>query len=352
MLSEPRIAILLESVDRVSEATEVADRIAERLRIPFILRDRKIFVSASIGIDFGATEKKGSDELLRNADLAMYVAKGRGKARYEVFTSSMNTRALERMDLENDLRRAMEREEFTVYYQPIVAIETGEIKGLEALVRWDHPERGLITPSEFINVAEQTGLILPIGQWVLEETCRQVREWREQLQGEALPPISVNLSARQFFSQPELVTGALRKAGLDPRGLLLEITERVVMDDAEFAIEKIRKLKGLGIWFAIDDFGTGYSCLHYLKRLPVDYLKIDRSFVEGLGRNHEDRAIVSGTISMGHALDLLVVAEGVETAEQLAQLREMGCDLAQGHYISEPLPGNATDRLLLEGVPR
>ncbi len=342
-------AVLLENVNGVAEAIRVADRIAERLSTPFVVKSREIFVGASIGIDLSTADQKGPDELLRNADLAMYAAKSKGKARYEVFAPSMNTRLLERMDLENDLRRAIERGELAVYYQPIVALETGKIEGLEALVRWQHPEHGVITPSGFIPAAEQTGLILQIGRWVLEETRRQIREWRSQLgEGVTPPPISVNLSAKQFVNEPESVLEALRSDGLDPNGLRLEITERVVMDDAEFAIDKIQRLKGLGIRFAIDDFGTGYSCLHYLKRLPVDQLKIDRSFIGGLERNSEDVAIVSGTIGLAQALGLQVVAEGVETAEQLALLREMGCDLVQGNFLSAPSPGESAKSFLLE----
>jgi len=345
-------AVLLENVDGVGGATRVAARIAEKLSMPFVVKDREIFVGASIGIDLSTADQKGPDELLRNADLAMYAAKSKGKAQYEVFAPSMNTRLLERMDLEKDLRRAVEREELAVYYQPIVALETGAIEGLEALVRWQHPQRGLITPSEFIPVAEQTGLILQIGRWVLEEARRQIREWRSQLREGNLPPISVNLSAKQFVNEPEFVLKALQYDGLDPTSLRLEITERVVMDDAEFAIDKIKKLKGLGVRFAIDDFGTGYSCLHYLKRLPVDQLKIDRSFIVGLKQNSEDLAIVSGTISLAQALGLQVVAEGVETAEQLACLRELGCDLIQGNYLSEPLPGEDAKKFLLAGISR
>ena len=344
--------VLLENIGTASEATAIADRFVEGMRAPFVLNHREVFVSASIGIDFGVPGKGKPDDLLRNADLAMYAAKSRGRSRYEVFALSMNTRALDRMNLESDLRRAVEREELEVYYQPIIDLETDAIEGLEALARWEHPERGSMTPSEFIPIAEQTDAILPIGQWVLEETCRQVREWQGQLGSEALPPVSVNFSTKQFFNQPELVTQVLRETGLDPHVLQLEITERVVMDDAESSIGKIKKMRDLGVRFAIDDFGTGYSCLHYLKRLPVDYLKIDRSFIEGLGQNPEDEAIVSGTIGLGHALGLRVVAEGVGNAEQLARVREMGCDLAQGHFFAEAVPSKAAKELVMRGVWR
>ncbi len=225
-------------------------------------------------------------------------------------------------------------------------MSTGGINGFEALVRWRHPERGLIPASEFIVLAEETGLIRPIGQRVIEEACRQAKEWRERYPGRELI-MSVNLSAGQFSRQPDLIPRVLNNTGLDPNTLQLEITERVVMDDAEFSLGKLRMLKGLGVSFAIDDYGMGYSCLYYLKRMPVDYLKIDCAFITGLGEGDPgDEAIVAGTISLAHALGLKVVAEGVEAKEQLARLKDLGCDLAQGYYFTEPLPSEAVERLL------
>jgi EAL domain-containing protein (putative c-di-GMP-specific phosphodiesterase class I) len=286
-------------------------------------------------------------EVLRHADLAMYVAKSRGKNRYEIFNPSMDTRVWERMELENHLRRAIEREEIEVHYQPIVEPGSGRIAGLEALARWRHPERGLLAAKEFIHGAEYTGLIRPIGQFVFEEACRQAREWRERYPNRKIL-MCVNFSASQFAYQADLIPKTLGDADLDPEGLRLEITERAVMDDAEFAIGKLQRLKALGMSFAIDDYGTGYSCLYYLKRMPVDSLKIDGSFVVGLGKDPGDDAIVSGTIDLAHALGLKVVAEGVETTEQSTRLQELNCDLAQGSYFSEPLSADEASELLLD----
>ena len=252
------------------------------------------------------------------------------------------------MDLENALRRAIEREEFEAHYQPTIELSTGTIVGFEALARWRHPERGLVVAGEFIELAEETGMIRPIGRLVVEEACRQAQEWRERYPNKALL-MGVNISANQFANQPDMIPAVLDDTGLDPQGLQLEITERAVMDDAEYSIGKLRKLKDRGVGLAIDDYGMGYSCLYYLKRMPVDSLKIDRSFVEGLGKDPGDEAIVSGTIGLAHALGLMVVAEGVETAEQLAKLKELGCDLAQGYYFAEPLPSEGAERLLKEG---
>jgi EAL domain-containing protein (putative c-di-GMP-specific phosphodiesterase class I) len=305
-----------------------------------------VFVGCSVGIvlnDAGRAHQP--KEVLRHADLAMYVAKSRGKNRYEMFNPSMDTKVWERMELENHLRRGIEREEFEVHYQPIVELGSARIAGMEALARWRHPERGLLAAKEFVQVAEYTGLIRPIGQFVFEEACRRTHEWREQYPERAIL-MCVNFSASQFTYQADLVPKVLSETGLDPECLRLEITERAVMDDAEFSMGKLQRLKALGISFAIDDFGTGYSCLYYLKRMPVDSLKIDGSFVAGLGKDPGDDAIVSGTIDLAHALGLKVVAEGVETAEQAARLEELNCDLAQGHYFSKPLSVEEASDLL------
>ncbi len=266
---------------------------------------------------------------------------------YEVYSPSMSARAAKRIDLESELRHAVKRDEFEVHYQPIIELRTGKVSGMEALARWRHPERGLVAASEFIWLAEETGLVRPIGRWVTEEACRKAKEWRERYPNRALL-ISVNLSASQFSQQPDLIPEVLNETGLDPSGLQLEITERAVMDDAEFSLGKLKKLKGLGVSFVIDDYGMGYSCLYYLKRMPVDSLKIDHAFIAGLGEDPGDKAIVSGTIGLAHALGLKVTAEGVETAGQLAELKEPGCDLAQGFHFAEPLPGEAMPELLDE----
>ncbi|MCA1729764.1 MAG: EAL domain-containing protein [Actinobacteria bacterium] len=251
----------------------------------------------------------------------------------------------ERVDLERDLRRAVEREEFEAHYQPIVELQTGEIVGVEALARWRHPERGLVEAEEFIETAEETGLIRSIGQRVVKEACWQAKEWRQRYP-QRMPMLSVNLSANEFVQQPGLVPKVLNETGLEPSALQVEITERTVMDDAEFALGELKELKDLGVSLAIDDFGMGYSCLFHLKHMPIDFLKIDRAFIIGLGEDQGDEAIVSGTVGLAHALGVITVAEGVETADQRAILRELGCDLAQGYYFAKPLSREAMEKLL------
>jgi diguanylate cyclase (GGDEF)-like protein/PAS domain S-box-containing protein len=344
-------AVLLESRTAGEDAQSVAERVLERLQTPFELDGREIFASASIGItdcvpvrDDGQDPER-SEDVLRRADLAMYTVKRRGKNGYEVFSPSMNTRVYERMEAENQLRRAVERKEFTVHYQPIVDLRTGEIKGVEALARWMHPQRGLIAAEEFAQIVEETGLIRPVGQQVFEEACRKAKEWREQYPDRSVR-MSVNFSASQFVHQADLIPKVLNDTGLDPSVLIIEITERAVMDDAEFALGKLQRMKDLGVSFIIDDYGTGYSCLQYLKLMPVDSLKIDGSFIAGLGKDWGDTAIVSGTIDLAHALELTVIGEGVETAEHLERLRELGCDLAQGYYLYEPLSAAQVQELL------
>ena len=346
-------AVLLESPTAGDRAQKVAARVLERLRAPFDLNGREVFASASIGIaDCGSVRNAERDlrqerpeDVLRRADLAMYTAKRRGKNGYEVFSPSMNTRVSERMEVENQLRRAVERGEFTVHYQPIIDLKSGAIRGVEALARWEHPERGVIVAEEFAHIVEETGLIRPVGRRVFEEACRTAKVWREQHPDRSLL-MSVNFSASQFVHQADLIPKVLNYTELDPSALVIEITERAVMDDAEFAMGKLQRMKDLGVSFIIDDYGTGYSCLKYLKLMPVDSLKIDSSFIAGLGKDWGDTAIVSGTIDLAHALELTVVAEGVETAGQLERLRELECDLVQGYYLSEPLPEGEMRELL------
>jgi diguanylate cyclase (GGDEF)-like protein/PAS domain S-box-containing protein len=341
--------ILLEAPTSLDEARRAAKRIQERLQESFEIARREVFVRCSIGIALGESAEDQPEEILRHADLAMYAAKGSGKDQFAVYSPSMDAWAQDRVDLESDLNKAIERDEFEVHYQPMIELSTGEISGFEALVRWKHPERGLVAASEFIELAEETGLIRFIGRWVIEEACRQARLWQERYPDRTLL-MNVNLSVSQFSDQSELVPQILDEIGLDPRSLQLEITERAMMHDVEVSLSKLRNLKGLGISFAIDDFGMGYSCLYYLKRMPVDSLKIDQTFIAGLGEDPGDEAIVSGVISLGHALGLKVVAEGVETEEQLARLREMGCDLAQGYHFAKPLPSEDAEKLLVEGI--
>jgi EAL domain-containing protein (putative c-di-GMP-specific phosphodiesterase class I) len=265
----------------------------------------------------------------------------------------MNAQALERLELEADLRGAMERSEFAVYYQPKIALATGRVEGMEALVRWQHPRRGLVSPAAFIPLAEETGLIRPLGQWVLEEACRQTKRWHEQ-RPDLMLVTSVNLSARQF-QQPTLVddvAAALRQSGVDPGCIQLEITESVAMEDAEAAVTTLQQLKALGIQLAIDDFGTGYSSLAYLKRFPVDELKIDRAFVSGLGRDSEDASIVNAVASLGHALNLSIVAEGIETIEEARQVHALGCEVGQGYYFAKPMARAEVDGFLVQSIDR
>ena len=345
-------ALLLEDAADGGVATDVAKRILRELRAPFVLEERELFVTASIGIVLSApSEDRSVDELLRDADLAMFNAKNNRASKYDVFDQNLRARAFARFKTEADLRRALEQGEFTVFYQPKVSLKSGRAVAFEALVRWKHPERGLVNASEFISVAEETGLILPIGRLVLDEACRQGRVWQNRCPGSPPLMVSVNLSARQF-QHPEMASylaRLLRETGLPPDSLCLEITESVAMEDAPSAASIFEELKGLGVWLAIDDFGTGYSSLSYLKRFPVDFLKIDRSFVEGLEVESEDTIIVSGIISLAHTLGLKVIAEGVESNEQLALLRGMHCDWAQGHYFSKPLSSEAAGELLAKG---
>jgi diguanylate cyclase (GGDEF)-like protein/PAS domain S-box-containing protein len=346
-------AVLLEDITVTSDADRAAERIVEGLRKPFVIEGREIFISPSIGIVSATSSHDRPKDLLRKADIAMYVAKGKGKARYEVFDSTMNVRALERLELENDLRRAIERGELRVHYQPKVLVGTGKIVGTEALVRWEHPERGLLPPVAFIPIAEETDLIVPLGRWVLTEACRQTREWQELYPSDSPWVVCVNLSGRQL-RHPELVKDvgrALQETGLEPENLDLEITESVLIEDQLSNLTTLRELKRLGVKLIIDDFGTDYSSLSYLKRLPADFLKIDRSFIGGLGEDPKDEGIVSAVIDLARVLGLEEIAEGVETTEQAAYLRELGCRFAQGYLFSKPLPAEEIGALLATGFP-
>jgi diguanylate cyclase (GGDEF)-like protein/PAS domain S-box-containing protein len=351
-LGGDEFTVLLEDITNPSLATRVAERLTEAFRSPFTVEGQELFVTASVGIALSATGKRTPQDVLRDADVAMYRAKAMGRGRYAVFEPSMSAGARTRLELENDLRRALERREFMVCYQPKVGLQSGRIAGVEALVRWEHPTRGLVPPPEFIPVAEETGLILPVGDWILGEACRQARDWQEQYP--SAPPLmmNVNLSARQF-RQPNLaaeVARVLRVTGLNPSSLELEVTESIMLDDADSASQTLRRLKNLGVRIAIDDFGTGYSSLSYLTRFPVDTLKVDRSFVARMGHEAEVTAIVQAVITLAKTLGLEVVAEGVERVEQLEQLREMECDLAQGYYFARPLSSESIQTLLASGV--
>jgi EAL domain-containing protein (putative c-di-GMP-specific phosphodiesterase class I) len=329
-----------------AEALSRGKQAGEALRAPFTLDGNDVYIRASIGVALSGRGAAQPEELLRRADVAMYVAKGQGKGRCEVYDPGMQASIVERMTLASDLQRAVDRGEFVVYYQPVVELETGRIAGAEALVRWQHPERGLLQPAEFISLAEETGLILPLGQWVLEEACQRAQRWQEAYPAE--PPLTMNVSVGQIY-QPglkEIVVQTLRDTGLAPRSLILEITESVMMWDADTAIERLDELKALGVRLAVDDFGTGYSSLSYLRRFPVDVLKIDKSFVDGMGTREREEDLARVIVELGRTLKLEIVAEGIERAEQLIRLRTLRCKYGQGFYFAQPLEGEAMDALL------
>ncbi|HVF32785.1 MAG TPA: bifunctional diguanylate cyclase/phosphodiesterase [Acidimicrobiales bacterium] len=331
------------------DALGLADRICCEIAAPILLPAREIVITASVGIARGVRGRT-ADELLRDADVAMYQAKERGRDRTELFGRSMRARMMERVDVEHSLRRAVQREEFRLHYQPTVDLATGRPVLVEALLRWEHPERGLMSPEHFIPVAEDTRLIVGIGSWVLAQACDQVAAWRRSTPALADLEVSVNLSACQFGDDKlvELVAGALVESGLEPRALWLEITETAVMDDVAATVRTLGALKDLGVKIAIDDFGTGYSSLSYLKRFPVDVLKIDRSFVDGLGTDAEDTAIVTAVVRLAQALGKGVVAEGIEHDAQLVELRDLGCESGQGFLFSRPQPPEELHGWLVE----
>ena len=329
--------LLIPTIENVEDAAKIAQKITETLKIPFMIAERELFVTTSIGISMYPNDGSDAETLVRNADSAMYRAKDQGRDNYQLYAPAMNARALERLALENSLRKALSNDELVLHYQPLVDISSKSIVGLEALIRWNHPERGLLSPAHFISAAEVSGLIVPIGNWVLVTACRQLKIWQKRIDPDLT--VAVNLSARQF-QQGNLtseVMQALEQTGLDPGSLELEITESSAMQNAENSIHTLRELKALGVRISMDDFGTGYSSLNYLKRFPIDTLKLDQSFVRDVTTDRGDAAIVSAVISMAHSLDLKVIAEGVETAEQLAFLQKQRCDYIQGYFFSAPL---------------
>ncbi len=339
--------ILLEEINNAQEAVALAQRIQTTLREPIKLSGTEITITVSIGIAYSSEHYKKPEEILRDADTAMYQAKSQGKARYALFDPSMHTRALSQLQLENDLRRAIERNEFYLEYQPIISLQSGKLVGFEALVRWQHPERGFISPGDFIAVAEETSLIIPMGHWVIEQSCRQMQEW-VQFYGDYNLTVSVNLSGKQLV-QDDVVACVINKlalTGLSAQHLKLEITESVVMDNVEVAIRQLNQLRALGIKLSIDDFGTGYSSLSYLHRLPTDTLKVDRSFVSRMVEHSENAEIVRTIVLLAHTLKMDVTAEGIETKDQLLQLQKLGVEYAQGYYFSKPVGVHAAAELI------
>ena len=353
-LGGDEFAVLAEEIRDAEDAVQLARRIHQVFQSPFPIDGHPVFATASIGIAMGDADQGPSSDWLRDADTAMYCAKAMGPGRDAVFDDAMHTHTVDRLNVESDLRDALEREDLRVHYQPIVSLATGRIEGLEALVRWVHPSRGSISPSIFIPIAEETGAILPLGRWVLRAACRQMRTWQAGLPEDSPLVMSVNLSARQF-AQPDIVEQVdqtLKETGLDPSCLKLEVTETAAMKDAEAAIAVLARFKELGVRLSLDDFGTGYSSLSFLHRFPLDTLKIDRSFIQRIddaGRNWE---IVRTIGALAENLGMDVVAEGVETAVQRAVLHRLGCQYGQGYYFSRPIDGQAAQTLLAARQPQ
>jgi diguanylate cyclase (GGDEF)-like protein/PAS domain S-box-containing protein len=348
-LGGDEFVLCCDGLESYEAAADIADRVADVLGEPVVLDGHDLSVTVSVGITCACDESRKPEELLRDADLAMYRAKDRGRARSEVFLPSMHTRARERLEQQLDVRRALTAGQFRMTYQPVIRLSNGELAGAEALVRWAHPRRGLVLPCEFIPAAEETGLIEPLGTWVLAQSIAEAAAWNRE---SAIPlGVSVNLSARQIAGGqlPDLIGTALEVNGLDARRLCLEITESLLVEEPEEVTTVLKELAAMGIRIAIDDFGTGYSSLAYLKRFPVEIIKIDQSFISGIEFEGENRAIVAAIIGLASSLGLKVIAEGVETAEQLDVVRELGCDIAQGFYISHPVPPEAFEDLVARG---
>jgi diguanylate cyclase (GGDEF)-like protein len=340
-------AVLAEDIGSERGATRIAERIAEALSKPFVLRDREHFVSASIGISIGSGSEQ-PEALIRDADSALYRAKEHGRGGYEIFDEVMRSRVIEHMQIENDLRRAIQRQELELYYQPVVRLHSGSIVSMEALLRWNHPDRGMVGPLSFIPVAEESRLIVPIGRWVIEQACRQASAWQQLRPDQAPLGVAVNISARQL-ADPELIShieGSVRANRIDPSTLWLELTETTVLEDTAFVERSLKQLKALGLRLVLDDFGVGFSSLGYLKRLPLSLIKLDRSFVENVTESPHDAAIVRAVCQMAETIGIGVVAEGVETEEQVRAARDLGCGYAQGFHFARPMPADEVEGLL------
>lgn len=352
-LGGDEFTVLLDDLGDLSDAVSVADRLQEALKSPFSIEGQEVYASASIGIASSATGYTSADAVLRDADLAMYRAKASGKARYEIYDRAMHATAVNRLALETNLRRALQNNEFVLHYQPIVLLSSAEVIGFEALVRWQKSESELVYPGEFIDVAEDTGLIVFLGMWVLREACRTMCRWHEEFPRERPLTISVNISARQF-AQPDLVQQVrqiIHETGIDPHTVKLEITESATMGDAERTVKVLSNLKDLGVQFSIDDFGTGYSSFSYLHRFPLDTLKIDRSFISRMGQGSESLEIVKTIMHLARNLGMQVVAEGTETEAHVELLKSLGCDFGQGYFFSRPLTGAGIRELLQLPTP-
>ncbi|NET09262.1 MAG: EAL domain-containing protein [Symploca sp. SIO2B6] len=342
-------AVLLPRIKEAARVEEIADDVQAALNQPITLNEQELFITTSVGIAMSPIEDLviQPDTLLRDAHTAMYRAKALGKPR-QLFTTSMHNRAISRLQLESELRQGIKRQEFCLNYQPIISLETGQITGFEALVRWQHPTQGFVSPGKFIPVAEETGLIIPMGRWILAEACRQMKAWHQQFPQYSKLIIGVNLSSRQF-THPNLIEEIeqiLDETQFDYHSLKLEITESMAMSDVESAIDMLLRLKKMNLTLSIDDFGTGYSSLSYLHRFPTDILKVDRSFVSRMENGEEDAEIVKTIITLGHNLGMAVVAEGVETASQLSMLRELQCEYGQGYFFAKPMSAKDAAELL------
>ena len=345
--------VLCESVGGVLEAVGVADRLQREIARPLRAGGAELRLTASIGISLAEPgESVDCSRLVEDADAAMYRAKERGGARTELFDMAMRERAVHALTIEQELQHGLERGELRLYYQPLVRLDTGEMVGAEALIRWEHPERGLLTPDKFLPVAEESGLIVQMGAWAVGEACRHLRDWDRRNGPGSTFGLAVNLSAREL-THPDVVStvlNAVRRSALDPHRLTIEVTESTAMADRDSGFRALRELSAAGVRIAIDDFGTGYSSLDHLREMPADILKIDRSFVAGMAANSPDLALVAAAVAMGRALEMQVVAEGIETAEQAADLREFGCPLGQGYLFARPLPPDELDGLLEANV--
>lgn len=351
-LGGDEFTILLDNIQELSNVQKIAERILEKLTSPFTIAEHTVFSGASIGIVLGSSDYQSADDLMRNADIAMYRAKLNGKGTYLIFGQEMYTETLKRLEIENNLRLAIERREFFLHYQPIFSVKATQLSGFEALVRWHQPQQGLISPAEFIPVAEETGGIVPIGEWVLEEACRQLQQWRSKYDRASALTMSVNLAGKQIHDPKllQIIDRILRTTGLPGSCLRLELTESMLMQKTQSTIDLLMQIRHRGIGLSIDDFGQGYSSLSYLPRFPVNFLKVDRAFIDRMTGDSDNLEIVRTIVGLAHTLEMDVIAEGVETAEQLAYLERLNCKFAQGYFLAKPLDARSAEAFLVKSL--